>query len=126
MAVVTVLRQEENVRLDPDRLTELYVKLGESGAEEVVCRAMEELAVQLTEIQAVNENGVPGNMQVNARNIAELASDVGLLSLARVAFDVDYCLHFDDQGAISATLARLSRVGDRSLMAVWDLRDLSM
>ena len=46
VANILTVMQAENVRLDPDKLGELYSQLGEAGAEDVVCRAIEELAVR--------------------------------------------------------------------------------
>ena len=50
MPFLAVLRHEEGVRLDPDPLVALYSELGESGAERVLCRAMEDLRSRLSEI----------------------------------------------------------------------------
>ncbi|MFV2035143.1 MAG: hypothetical protein ACC631_08555 [Halocynthiibacter sp.] len=126
MADIANLELEEVVRLNPDRLTELYVRLGDHGAEEVICRAMEELAVLLADIQAVFAEVSPEILQKAAVGVAELAEHVGLTSLARVALDVDYCLHMGNVTAISATMARMIRIGKKSLTAVWDSRDMSM
>lgn len=38
------IRPIEQVSMDHDRLGALYVQLGEAAAEDVVCRALEELA----------------------------------------------------------------------------------
>jgi hypothetical protein len=45
---VTLLKQDERVRLDPQRLDTLFDQLGETGAEDIVCRALEELAARLS------------------------------------------------------------------------------
>ena len=44
--MIVTLEQTETVRLDRDRLGALYRQLGEDGAEDVVCRAIEELATR--------------------------------------------------------------------------------
>lgn len=126
MAVVTVLEQEESVRLNPDRLTELYVELGEAGAEDRIGRAVEELAVMLERIRERTDGDRFASLQSAAQEIAELALSVGLSGLSRVALDVEYCASLGDGPGVAATLARLDRVGDRSLTAVWDLRDMSV
>ena len=46
-----------------------------------------------------------------------------MATLAHVARDVRICLRRGDPVALSATLARLDRVGDRSIHAVFDLDD---
>lgn len=126
MTVVTVLKQEDVVRLDPDRLTELYVRLGESGAEDAICEAMEELATRLTDMNEVAAVAAPDLLQAAAQGVAELAAHIGLSSLSRTAMDVQYCLQINNGPAISATMARMMRIGERSLTAVWDNRDLSV
>ncbi len=124
--VVTTLRQNENLGLDPDRMTELYVQLGETGAEDVICRAMEELAMKLADIHDVQMIADRNLLQQSARGVAELAGQIGLTSLSRVALDVDYCLNFNDHAAKAATMARMIRIGEKSLTAVWDYRDMSV
>ena len=123
MATLAVLRYDEGVRLDPDRLVALYSDLGEAGAEQVVCRAMEELAARLTEIRRVADEGNPAAMRRSARLLIRVAEQVGMLTFARVAGDVLRATDAGDPAAQAATLARLLRIGDRSLNAVWDLRD---
>ena len=49
-----------------------------------------------------------------------------MTTLARVARDVLRPAPSHDAAALGATLARLVRIGERSLMAVWDLQDLCL
>ncbi|MDX5402662.1 MAG: hypothetical protein LPK02_10775 [Rhodobacterales bacterium] len=123
---VVMLMQDERVRLDHDRLGELYAQLGESGAEDVVCRAMEELAARLAQAARMYRQGQRGDLRKSARSIAAIADQIGMLMLARVARDVTTCIDLDDSVGLAATLARLLRIGERSLTAVWDLKDLSL
>ena len=126
MAILAVLRHDEGVRLDPDRLVALYSDLGEAGVEQVVCRAMEELAGRLTEIQRFADDGDIAAMTRSARLLVKVAEQIGMLTFARVAGDVLRATAAGDRAAQSATLARLVRIGDRSLNAVWDLRDMTI
>ena len=126
MAILAVLRHDEGVRLDPDRLVALYSDLGEAGAEQVVCRAMEELAGRLTEIQRFADDGDIAAMTRSARLLVKVAEQIGMLTFARVAGDVLRATAAGDRPAQAATLARLVRIGDRSLNAVWDLRDITI
>jgi len=126
VAILAVLRHDEGVRLDPDRLVALYSDLGEAGAEQVVCRAMEELAGRLTEIQRFADDGDIAAMTRSARLLVKVAEQIGMLTFARVAGDVLRATAAGDRAAQSATLARLVRIGDRSLNAVWDLRDMTI
>ena len=49
-----------------------------------------------------------------------------MLVLARVAEDVIETIDARDLPAVSATLARLLRIGERSLTAIWDLQDITI
>ena len=126
VATVLELKQSENVRLDPDRIGTLYRQLGEAGAEDVVCRAIEELAVRLTQCERLWIDEEWGELRKCARSLIAISDQIGMTSLARVARDVTNAIDVCDMPAIAATLFRLVRSGERSLTAVWDLRDLSV
>ena len=49
------IRPTEQVYVDQERLGLLYTQLGEVGAEDVVCRAMEELALGLSHCKRLHE-----------------------------------------------------------------------
>lgn len=120
-----MLMQDEIVLLDPDRLGELYAQLGEAAAEDVICRAMEEMAVRLACCERMYRAEESAGLRKTVRSLAAIADQVGMHALARVARDVGYCVAHGDQNALAATLARLLRIGERSLTEIWDLRDLS-
>lgn len=126
MSGVNMLMHSEQVRVDADRLTELCVRLGESGAEEVMCRTMEELAVQLAQIEKEFRRGAVTEMGQLALLIVTGADRIGMQALARVAMDVVQCIDAGDEVALSAVLARLLRIAERSLTAIWDIQDLSV
>lgn len=126
MEQILVLRQEEPVRLDPDRLRELYTRLGDAGAEDVVCRAMEEIAVRLSHTERLYRQDRLRDMRKSARSLVAISDQVGMGALARVAEDVTACVDACDAVALAATLSRLLRVGERSLTAIWDLQDVTL
>jgi hypothetical protein len=123
---VVMLSQDERVRLDQDRLGELYAQLGEAGAEDVVCRAMEELAARLAQTARMFRQGNMTDLRKNVRSTAAIADQIGMQMLARVGRDVITCIDAGNGNALAATLARMLRIGERSLTAVWDLKDLSL
>lgn len=126
VAQISDLRPEEGVRLDPDRLAALYAEIGRSGAEQVISAAMEQLAVHLAAIQTAAQRRAAADLLRAVDALTRLAGQVGMTSLARVAGDVAGCAARGDPVGQAATLARLVRIGDRSLTAVWDLQDLSL
>lgn len=122
----TVLGHDEVIRIDSERLTDLHLELGEAAAEDVICRAMEELAVRLSHAERMYREADVELLRKSARSMAAIAEQIGLHLLARVARDVTTTIDRSDMIALAATLARLLRVGDRSLTAIWDTRDLSV
>lgn len=126
MDYVKVLVQDEPVRFDPDCLQALYEELGETGAEDVVCRAMEELAVRLSLVERLFRQGKSGEMRKAARSLMGIADQIGMKTLRRVAGDVMVCIDAGDPVALAATLSRLLRIGERSLSEIWDLQGMQI
>lgn len=124
--MLAVLRHEEGVRLDPDPLVALYAELGEAGAERVVCRAMEELAGRVSELLKFADEGQRPALIRTSRLMAKVAEQVGMATLARVAGDLCAVAEQGNRTAEAAILARLVRIAERSLTAVWDLRDMTL
>jgi hypothetical protein len=124
MSDFTRLRPDEPVRLERARLAALYTSVGETQAEEIICRAMEELAMRLALMERAYAAGEFAALAKGARGLVAIADQVGMTGLGRVAGDAALCGERGDGTALSATLARLMRISDRSLTAVWDSADL--
>lgn len=123
---VLQLKPTELVTVDPDRLGALYHQLGEAGAEDVVCRALEELALRLGQCDRLYRTQSWDELRKSSRSLIAIAEQIGMAGLARVAGDVTRCLDQGDGTALAATLSRLIRVGERSLTAIWDLQDMPL
>ncbi len=82
--------------------------------------------MQLANVHKGFERGAINDVHAAARKIAEFSAHVGMPSLSAVAGDVTRLAQTDDSVAFAATVARLGRIGESSLMKVWDLQDLSM
>jgi hypothetical protein len=123
---VTLLSQPEMVRLDPCRLETLYRQVGPTNAEDIICRAVEELAVRMAQCERLWQENDWTGLRKSVRSLVAIAEQVGMTRMARVALDVTRAIDQNDSVAIAATLARLVRVGERSLTAIWDLQDLSI
>ncbi|SFU02622.1 hypothetical protein [Sedimentitalea nanhaiensis] len=126
MTLVATLVQTETVRLNQDQLAALYQQLGHTGAEDVVCRAIEELAVRLSHCERLWREKDNAALRKSARSLIAISEQIGMNTLARVAGDVTGAVDAGDSAAVAATLFRLIRIGERSLTAVWDLQDLSV
>lgn len=123
---VLQIKPVENVILDQDRLGALYAQLGETGAEDVVCRALEELALRLSHCESMYRDNAWSELRKNTRSLIAIAEQIGMSALSQVAGDVTRCIDQGDATATASTLSRLIRVGERSLTAVWDIQDFTI
>ncbi|NOD94023.1 hypothetical protein GS636_14630 [Ruegeria sp. HKCCD4884] len=123
---ITTLEHKESVRLDPDQLNGLYRQLGDKNALDVLCRTVEELAARLSNCERHWRHRDWADLRKCAKSLVAISEQVGMTALARVAADVAQTVDAGDAVAAGATLARLIRVGERSLTAVWDQQDLSV
>ena len=124
MATLARLDITVDVRFDGRRLGAIMDELGESTAESVICAALEQLANGLSATRRSALAGDRAGTVAQAESVARLAWQLGLVSLAGVAVDVGRCADHRDQAALSATMARMMRVGRRSLTEIWDGVDI--
>ncbi|MBF9029431.1 hypothetical protein HKCCE3408_03380 [Rhodobacterales bacterium HKCCE3408] len=123
---VILVQSAEAARFDPTRLESLCITKGELQAETEAAEALDCINRLLEEVSPA---AAPlGRMRLIARIDALIASadKIGMCTLTRVARDVRACLATNDPVALAATLARLSRVGERSMYAIFDLEDQSV
>lgn len=126
MANLMVLHVQEPVHVDARRLAEIVDELGETAAHNVICVALEQLAQALSDARLAALTGDMAELAARAEMLSRLAWQVGLTSLAGVAVDVAACAERRDGIGLAATLARMTRIGNRSLTEIWDEgRDLN-
>lgn len=116
----------EPVNVDQERLGGLYADLGPDAAENIVCRAMEELALRLSHCDRLYRRSDWNDLRKSARSLIAIAEQIGMHKLARVAGDVTNCIDAQDDVALASTLGRLMRTGEASLTAIWDLQDITI
>lgn len=110
--------------MDADQIETLCADLGPHAAEDVICRAMEELAQRLCHIQEIAVHGPRADLHKGLRALSAIAEQIGMNGLSSVARDVINCVELGDVIAEAATLARLARTGEKSLTSMWDHNDL--
>ncbi len=121
---IVQLTLDEKVRLDRDQLEALFVQLGPAGADKLVNHALEELAVALARVEKNHRAGRVADVRQGVKGMMDIARQIGMTTLARVARDVLELSDSTDGAAYCAAVARLGRIGESSLMAVWDLQDV--
>lgn len=114
----------EAVVLDSEQMGYLKRHLGTHGACDVICRAIDELSMGLARV----ENNAADNDRRAVRNSCKAmktaANLVGLKTLATVADEALEKIDTSDDVALAAIKARLVRVGQASLSALWEHPDL--
>lgn len=122
---VMSMELRETVTVDPDRLVELCVTVGEMRAEAIVASAVEELSLLIVEAEEAYRSQNFDALILRANEIEKTASNVGMTTFARVADDVIACAGERQTVPLASTLNRLRRIADKSLSAVWDMQDMS-
>ena len=112
---VLVLRPIERVLQDAEPIATMYRNLGTSSAEQVVTRALGELALTMSGLAVQVRAHELGDLMRQLRRLQRMAENLGLVSLGLVAADVRHCLDSSDVTAFAAVWARLLRIAERSL-----------
>lgn len=126
MSNVVELRLDEPVRLDHAQLEVLYLRLGARGADQVVGQAMEDLAVELAALERAHRAGRMNEVEATTRKLVSIAQKVGMTALARTGRDTLGLMRGHDSAAYGAVVARMIRIGERSLIAVWNLQGATL
>ena len=122
---ITELAPEEPARFNPDCLEELCLKIGEVRAEAEVALALHRISELLPTLEEMlNKDASAFALAID--QVCKDADLIGMATLARVARAVKDSHSNANHVALAATMARLDRVGERSIHAVWDLEDLSV
>lgn len=116
------LSPRDVMRIDPEPLARLQAALGPQGAEDVVCRALEDISHRLRRMADQQAAGQADQICRAARSIAAVATQIGLRDLAVVAGHVADCAARNDRPGLAATLARLFRVGKRAVTEIGQVR----
>ena len=115
MGKVTTLAPREVVRQDVEAIAVIYRNLGAPTAEQMVTRALGELALTMAGIAEKVRAQDLRDLAHQLGRLKRLADDLGLVSLGLVAGDTRICLERADGTAFAAVWARLLRVAERSL-----------
>ncbi len=123
---VMALVPKERLRQDAEPIAAIYRNLGVQAAEQVVARALAELAHVMAEVADQVRLRELAALPRNLRRLQRLSENMGLVSLAQIALDAHLCLVAHDSTAFTAVWARLQRVAERSFVPVTDVVDRSL
>jgi hypothetical protein len=126
MGEVAHLWPREVVRQDVEAIAVIYRNLGAPVAEQMVTRALGELALTMAGIAEKVRAQDLRDLARQLGRLGRLSGDLGLVTLSTVAGDAKTCLECADPTAFSSVWARLLRVAERSLSAEAGLADQSV
>jgi hypothetical protein len=121
-AQIAQLQPRDVMRIDPEPLARLQAALGPHGAEDVVCRALEDISHRLRRLSEDYAALDMDKLARGARSIAAVSAQIGLRDLALVATHVLDCTGHGESAALAATLARMFRVGRRAVTEIGQVR----
>lgn len=124
--MVGVLRHEEGVRVDAERLARLCAARSPRDAGEVLHSWLHDIAARIDDIgrHVAADDGAA--LIRSVRIAVRIAEPMGMASFVAVAQDLVAATRAGDRPAQAAVFARLRRVADRSLTAICDLRDMTV
>lgn len=93
----------------------MYRSLGTQAAEQVVTRALGEIALTMAGLANQVRAHDLGDLARQLRRLQRMADHLGMVSLGLVSVDVRTCLESGDTTAFAAVWARLLRIAERSL-----------
>jgi hypothetical protein len=123
---VTALRPREVVRQDAEAIAVIYRNLGAPTAEQMVIRALGELALAMAGIAAQVKAHQLSDLARQLTRLRRMAESLGLVSIGTVSEDARICLERSDTTAFAAVWARLLRVAERSLAPDAGFADMSV
>lgn len=126
MENVVALRPKERVCQNAEPIATIYRNLGTTSAEQVVTRALGELALTMSNLAAQVKAQELGDLIRQLRRLQRMSENLGLDSLASVAGDLRCCLDRGDSTAFAAVWARLLRIAERSLTPEKHLLDQTL
>lgn len=116
-AIVVELRPRERVCQDAEPIATIYRNLGTTSAEQVVTRALTELAIAMAGLAEQIRAHDLHDLARRLRSLQTMAQSLGMVSLVHVTVDLGVCIDGKDTTAFAAVWARLLRIAEKSLTA---------
>lgn len=112
---IVEFRPKDRIYQDAEPIALIYRSMGTHAAEEVVNRALGELALTMSGIAQQVRGRNMLDLARQLRRLERMSVQLGLVSLGTVSNDARTCLEGGDLTAFAAVWARLVRVAEVSL-----------
>ena len=123
---IAVLHPRDSASFDEDTLNALSRDLGPGVAENILCRALEDIAARLAQMRTEYADGDDRALRKSVRSLIPIAQQVGLSGVSAIARDVLVCIDRGEGVAIAATLCRLLRSSEMAISCAELGMDLSL
>ncbi|MFP7674765.1 hypothetical protein ACG74X_15560 [Marivita sp. S0852] len=123
---ISVLHPRDTAHFDEDTLDTLSRDLGPNVAENILCRALEDMAQRLAQIRDHYTDANTPALRKTVRSLVPIAEQIGLAGIAAISEDVLICIDRDEGVALAATLCRLLRTGEIAIACADLGLDLSL
>jgi hypothetical protein len=124
-AVILALTPRENPQHDIEQIASIYRNLSSAAAEQVVARALGELALSMAALAEDIADHQMGDLLRRLKRLDRMAHNLGLKTLSVVCKDLAICLERSDATGFAAVWARLLRVADCTLTFDQERQDLN-
>mgnify|MGYP000754833242 CR=1 FL=1 len=126
MQRISVLHPRDTAYFDEDTLDDLSRDLGPLVAENILCRALEDIAVRFVQIRDDYANGEYVALRKSVHAVIPIAAQIGLTGLVQIGSDVVTNIDRGDPVALAATLFRFLRWGETAIACADMGSDLSL
>lgn len=123
---ISILHPRDIAYFDEDTLNGLSRDLGPDVAENILCRALEDMAERFLTIRDTYASGDLRALRKSVHALIPIADQIGLPSLGQIGRDVLACIDRGESVAIAATLCRLLRCGEMAISCAEMGLDLSI
>jgi hypothetical protein len=122
---VVVLEPTEPIILDQDRVVEMFVDLGELGAQQAVSATLKDIRDRVDRMAEEYAKGTWRGLVDLATEVSALAGSIGFISCQSVAQSAVSCAAARRANDMPALMARLSRVCAMPQPGNWGMQGLS-
>jgi len=126
MVTITRLRPSDAIDVDCTVIASLFRQHGAAIAEDMLMAQVQTLTEQITTIDKTAQATGQFMAADKARMLSGLSFEIGLTSLAQTLIAVAQAVDAGNTAALPALWDRVKRIGDRSLVLLWDLPQLRM
>lgn len=124
MIAITRMEPSDSITVDCSVVTALFRTHGALVAEDMLMGQIVELTDGISALDSLGADAAASCTKDRLRDLARLAGGIGLISLAQALTVVAQAKAAGNHLALPALWERVKRIGDRSLVQLWDLPQL--